>query len=149
MLTFKSETVDDINGAISRLARLPLRQQVAYLAKAKRKLLAWARRGDDVQDLRFRVHRMYAHKKRRYDEKQAQPEEKKPPYDIVDKRLYDLEVGEATRSNSERYYGLLVARDEDGFYVTDETERTESYSWSGAIPEEEILGLVDENNTDT
>jgi len=146
MLTFKAETVDDINNALSRLGRLPRRQRVAYLAKAKSKLMMRARRGEDVEDIRFRVHRLYAQEKRRLDRDRAKPEPS--PYDVVDKRLYELEVGEAKYPKSDRYHGMLVVRGEDGFYVTDGEDRTDSYGWYGAIPDEEIEALVDQDHPD-
>lgn len=148
MLTLRAETIDDIKAALSQLGRLPRRQRVNYLAKAKRKLLGWGRKGYNVDRLRMRVHRLYADEKKRLDEKKARPTpSKQTPYDVVDKNIYKLEVGEATRPPSERYRGLLVVHSPNGWYATDGEKRTRKYGWSGAIPDEEIEALVDPDNT--
>jgi hypothetical protein len=142
------ETVDDIEEGLKLLGRMPRRQRIAYLSQAKSKLLAMHRRGDQVQDLRFKVHRVYAAEKKRLDRAARPSSSPEPLYTVVDKGLYDLEVGEATYSSSERYHGMLVARGKNGVYVTDGKKRTKSYSWCGAIPSEEIDALVnDEDNT--
>lgn len=143
MLTFKSETIEDIEDGLSMLWRLPRRQRIDYLSKAKNKLTARARRGDDVRDLHLRVQRIYAKEKERYD---RQKKSEGPEYKVVDKGLYDLQANEATYSGSERYRGLLVVHGKNGYYATDGTNKTGSYSWCGAIPDEEIEEIVNSDN---
>lgn len=150
MLTLRAETIDDVKAALSRLGRLPRRQRVDYLAKAKAKLLGWSRKGYDVERLRMKVHRLYATEKQRLDRERSRPvPSEQTPYHVVDKSLYKLEQGEAARPTTDRYYGLLVVHGPNGWYVTDGKARTQKYSWCGAIPDEEIRALVDEDNPNT
>jgi hypothetical protein len=144
MLTLRAETVDDINNALTRLGRLPRRQRVSYLARAKSKLMARFRKGEPVQELYLKVQRLYAQEKQRLDRSQSKPNPK-----VVDKRLYELDVGEAKYPKSERYRGLMVARGEEGYYVTDGKARSDAHEYYGHISDEEIEALVDEDHPES
>lgn len=145
MITLPLKTVDDIEDALDKLGMLPREKRVDYLARARRKLLAHRRRGEKrAQRLHYRVQKAYVREKQALD---RTSQEEEPQYEIVDKGIYDLEVGQATRPSSERYKDLMVARDEDGFYATDGDERTESYDWSGSISSEEIDSLVEADHS--
>lgn len=146
MLTLKTETIEDINKALRLMGRLPRRQRVQVLSKAKSKLQA-IRRSDgtspELQQLNLRVARAYATEKRRLDDKQKQVSS----FDIVDKGLYDLEPGEITPLREEgKYAGLQVGRDKEGYFARGPNGRTKSYQWSGAIPDEELRKLGDHEN---
>jgi hypothetical protein len=145
MLTLPAETVDEITEALPLLGRFPRKQRVDFLNRARNKLFVRMRRGQVPQELWLKVNRLLIQERQRL----AAEEARDPPYNVVDKSLRDLEIGEATRSSSDRYHGLLVARDGDGFYVTNGKGQTGRYSWFTRIPEEEILILVDENHPST
>lgn len=144
----KIETLEDIEAAldIRVLRRMPLAQRASFLSRVDNKLLALRRSGAKVPDeLILKSKRMKSKEAMLAAKKRREPEpEPEPKYEVVDKTLYNLRPGEATRSSSDRYHGLLVARDEDGFYATDGEKETGRYSWCGAIPEEEMIALVDE-----
>lgn len=146
MLTLKTETIEDIKKALQLMGRLPRRQRVTVLSKAKSKLQA-IRRSDgnspELQSLSMKVARAYATEKRRLDDQKK----KVQSFDIVDKRLYDLEVGEITPIREEgKYAGLQVGHDSKGFFAKGPSGRTKSYKWSGAIPDEELANLGDHQN---
>ncbi len=67
MPTLRLESLEDINEGLTQLWRLPPQQRTRYLDRATKKLDAWARSGEDVQDLRLRVQRLHAQHARRQD----------------------------------------------------------------------------------
>lgn len=142
MLTLKIENVNDIKNALLRVDRLPRGQRIDVLEHARRKLLAIRRRGTnpELQQLYMSISRKLTDEKRRMDKKPTP----KPKVEVeeevvrpVDKNISELEPGEFTEGTG-RYDGLLVGRDDEGFFAKGPEGRTPSYSWSGKISSEEL-----------
>jgi hypothetical protein len=113
---------------------------VRWLEAANRRLLALRRTGHDIEtSLVLDLKRTLARERQRLDR------QSNDGLDVVDCSVYDLKPGQVTKPSSKRYKGLLVGEDEDGAYVTNGEERSDSYSWCGAIPEDVIDDLADQD----